>query len=104
MTIIKPHRTFSLRFFLEAALYALAGLAVLYGVWLYNAAVNLSHEVEIQAKTLETARVRSAELKNQLFDRLDSSELQALAEEHGLVRERSPKYFESDPRWLSASR
>lgn len=104
MTIIKPHSIVSLRAVTEAAMYALLVFGVLYGVWLYNAVVNLAHEIEIQAKTLEAARVRNAELKNQLFARLDSSELRALAQKQGLVHERSPNYFESDPRWLSASR
>jgi cell division protein FtsB len=104
MTIIKPHRALRFRFVFEIALYILVALSILYGIWLYNAVVNITHEIDKQAKALDAARVKNAELKNKLFEQLDSQKLEALALERGLIRERSPKYFESDPRWLFASR
>ncbi|MDP3947129.1 MAG: hypothetical protein Q8Q41_00345 [bacterium] len=104
MTIIRPHTIISFRAFFEFAAYALLGTLVLYGVWQYNAVVNSAHEIETQGKTLEKSRVLNSELKNQLFSRLDSSRLKALAQERNLIEERQPKYFASDPQWLSALR
>ena len=104
MTIIRPHTMISFRTLFEFAAYALLGILVLYGIWMYNAVVNSAHEIEAQGKTLEKSRVLNAELKNQLFSRLDSSHLEVLAQERNLIEERQPKYFESDPKWLSALR
>lgn len=104
MTIIRSHNTLSLFALIEAAVYALLVASALSGVVLYNALVNLSHEIEAQAKALGETRVHNAEFKNQLFAQLDSSRLEALARERNLIPERAPNYFESDPRWLSVSR
>ena len=104
MTIIRPHKLLSLHALFAAFVSVLLGASVLYGIWLYNGMVNLAHEVETQSKALERARVQNAELKNQLFGQLDSSRLETLARQRNLVPERQPQYFESDPKWLSASR
>lgn len=99
MTIIKPHKTNNyLRFlFLIFALGALGG-----GIYIfeYNSLVNIKNQIESAKKEIVELQIQNADLKNNLYQILDTAKLENLALEKQLVLEKNPEYFNTK-QWAS---
>lgn len=93
MTIIQPHQIdYKMNFLISTAIFLLVASAV-WGVFLYNQLVNFSHEIAGQEKIIERAEVESAELKNILYQMIDSKNSESLISSRSLISEKSPDYL-----------
>jgi len=93
MTIIQPNRRrgrVSSIAFIGATLFI--GLAIL-GVFFYNRNVELRFSLENLNKEKIVLYAENAELKNELYEKLDFDDVDRLAAKFGLVKETSPDYF-----------
>ncbi len=95
MTIIQPNRN---KYFLRVLVFFGASVlsVLVYAVVVYIQNVSLSHDINVRKAALENIRVENAELKNRFFQITDSSNLEKLAKEKGLV-------YDKNPQWVSAS-
>lgn len=92
MTIFNPSRQKNnARFLLSLSFVTLLGGALL--VFEYNAVASLRAEERELKKVIETASVRNAELKSELYEMTDARRLEEAALASGLVLERNPNYL-----------
>jgi cell division protein FtsL len=94
MTIIQPYKKLSL---VNILLIIFSGILVLSAITLvivYNYVVNFEHRVEIQRSEIKKVETDVSEIKENLFNLLSSENLKKLAEQNGLVEEKSPEYLE----------
>jgi len=104
MTLIQPNRTNT---FLGRTLIFLVILTVGASFWvvmLYNRVVNLQHSLFNIQSELTDLKTGNAELSDKIFAIFDNNNLERLAAERQLVKERVPSYFEIDPRALAVER
>lgn len=92
MTYIQPNKNNKI-FFLTSILILITVFSASWGVSLYNQSVNLSHNIIDQEKLVRQAEVENAELKNKLYQQIDSKNLEVLVSEKSLVMEKNPKYI-----------
>ena len=76
-------------------LTGIAVLSVVWGVFLYNQLVDIRHEIENKSNSLGKAEVNNAELKNNLYNIIDSANLESLAEGKSLAFDKNPQYVKS---------
>ena len=103
MTFIKNRREgFSLNKFSIIGVIPLV-LGVIWLIILYNQIVNLDHEVSAMKNEVKKVEASTAELKEQVFAFFDTSDLESLKSERGLVEERKPEYFDLNAQWAIAT-
>ncbi len=92
MTYIQPNKNNKINF-LTSILILIMVFSASWGVSLYNQSVNFSHNIADQEKLVRQAEVENAELKNRLYQQIDSKNLEVLASEKSLVIEKNPEYI-----------
>lgn len=104
MTIIQPNRTTTLT---TAALYVLVlsvALCAIVLVMLYNDMVNFKHGIVEVQKEVRAVQAESAELKETTFNLFNSQNLERVAAERQLVKDREPRYLTPETQWSLVSR
>ncbi len=64
------------------------------GVLLYNQIVNLQHFISVQSGSVETVKLTSVDLKNRLYQLVDSKNLINLANQLGMVKVNNPEFLQ----------
>jgi cell division protein FtsB len=93
MTIIQPNKNNHKTSFLISVLLITSISAALWGIFLYNQLVNLRHEVKKQETNLRRAEVTNAELKNNLYNIIDTKNLEPLIKSQSLILDKNPEYI-----------
>jgi len=96
MTIIQPNRESKKTSLFALVLTGIAVLSVVWGVFIYNQLVDIRHEVKEASNNVGKAEVTNAELKNNLYNMIDSGNLESLAQDKSLALENNPQYVKSD--------
>jgi hypothetical protein len=96
MTIIQPNRENKKTSLFALVLIGTAVLSVVWGVFIYNQLVDIRHEVERASNSVEKAEVSNAELRNNLYNIIDSGNLESLAKGKSLALDNNPQYVKSD--------
>jgi CHASE3 domain sensor protein len=103
MTFIRPNNNKSSISFLLIGLITILLLMVFWGVNVYNQTVNLRHNLSASEQKLQELKVANADIKNKLYQAIDSQLLTALGEERGLMKVKSPDYIQVDGSWSVVS-
>ncbi len=94
MTIIEPNQN---KYYASEILYLtffiIAG-AIL-SIYFYNLNVNLKYRISLQEKSLQKLEVLNADLRNQLYQTLDSKNLVNFVQKQNLVSDKNPDYLEN---------
>ncbi|MEK7076921.1 MAG: hypothetical protein AAB967_01680 [Patescibacteria group bacterium] len=89
-------------------LLMVSGTALVAGaVWLavlYNQNVNAAHAISGFKEEIQNSKTETAEVKERIFALFRTENLEQLAEERSLVKEKNPQYLRTAPQWASASR
>jgi len=101
MTIIKPNKSNSLKYFLICFFAVFLTVGLVY-IFLYNSFVNARFQLKELKKQIVELQTINVDLKDKFYQSIESEKLQALALERGLVLERRPEYIKSN-QWLSDS-
>lgn len=92
MTVIQPNKNNTkltkLIFYMCLGLFAL----VWFEVRVYSESVNLQHELIVLSERADAERVSNAELKNDYYALMDQENLDKLAKQRGLIRDKNPKW------------
>ncbi|SRR5258708_7105277 len=105
MTFIKPNKN-STFFSGIIAILAVALITSTVGmVALYNATVNVSHNIATAKAELDTIGTQSTNMNNRIVATLSGADLSKLAAQGGLVMESKPQYFpvNGNQKWPIAS-
>ncbi len=94
MTFIQPNKNKSIWNDILALLVAGLVAGVFGMVVLYNATVNLDHNVATAKTELDQIGAANTKLKNQIVAALGASDLGAVAAANGLVEDAKPQYFQ----------
>lgn len=92
MTYIQPNKHNKINF-LTYTLILIIVFSASGGIFLYNQSVDLNHNIINQEKLVRDAEVENAELKNSLYQLIESKNLETLANEKSLVVEKNPQYI-----------
>jgi hypothetical protein len=95
MTIIQPNRENKKTSLFALVLTGVAVLSVVWGVFIYNQLVDIRHEMEKTSNSAGKTEVTNAELKNNLYNMIDSENLESLAKEKSLTIDKDPRYVKS---------
>ncbi len=96
MTIFTPHQS-KIRINAKLFLWVTALLTiVLTSVYIYNQNVAFRHSLSILESELQELQVANADVKNKLYNLLDSKNLHGLIEKLSLIKETQPRYLESN--------
>ncbi|MBI4993947.1 hypothetical protein HZC33_03295 [Candidatus Wolfebacteria bacterium] len=79
---------------MSISMIASVSLAV-WGVFLYNQTVNLRYEIADYEKAIQQAEVSNAELKNNLYQIIDSKNFEAFSGSSGLVLDKNPEFVKT---------
>ncbi|MDO8442736.1 MAG: hypothetical protein Q7S81_00505 [bacterium] len=95
MTIIEPNK--SKYSYNSAVLLMSLSLACLAfsNIYIYNKNVTLKQSISEGTKNLQELQVVNAEFKNKLYKMTDLSNLNDVIKSNNLVKDKSPKYFET---------
>jgi cell division protein FtsL len=93
MTIIQPAKSNTFLNIIIAILIAALLSGSLWLVALYNRLVNLNHNISELNTELNKLQTANAEVKKAIFAIFDSQNLEKLAEEKQLVKDRNPEYL-----------
>lgn len=106
MTIIQPGNNKKGLTFTVMFLVIILGLFIGGDVFMYNAIVDLNHNINLAGDKINKMEVTNAELKNKMYGLLDPRLLENLATANGLVKDKGPQYFQVslNAPWVSASR
>lgn len=88
-------------------LFILTAVVISVSFWLiiiYNGTVNLEHNIAKLISESQNIQNANIELKEKILSALSGENLEKIAEEQGLVKDRNPQYFEIDQKWVIASR
>jgi hypothetical protein len=103
MTFIKPNKNSA---FLNGIIAVLA-IALTTGtigmVALYNATVNMSHNIATARAELDVIGTQSTDLNNKIVATLGGSGLAKIAADGGLIMELKPQYLPVNQKWPIAS-
>ena len=91
MTIIRPHKNYSIKRFL-AFFFATVLVGGFVYIFQYNFLVNTRAEVRLLKKQIPIYQTEVATLKNDLYGMLDPMNLQELASQEGFVIDKHPQY------------
>ena len=91
MTIVQPKKEMDLR---KCGALCVTGVVLMLGVVLlsYLSLVGLRHDIANTRETLEELKVANAELKNSYYAFTSNENLEKLATELGLVKDRTPQW------------
>lgn len=97
MTVIQPNKNskgvLGLILCLSFVLAAMLSLEVL----LYSETTSLKYDISRLSEDFDELRITNAELENKFYDTINQNSLEILAEERGLIKEKTPKWvFASD--------
>ena len=103
MTYLRPNSNKASISFLLIGLLTILSLMVFWSVSVYNQTVNLRHDLADSEQKLQELKVANADIKNKLYQAIDSQVLTALGEERGLMKVKSPDYIQVDGSWSVVS-
>ena len=91
MTIVQPKKEVDLR---RCRALCVSGVVLMLGVALFSylSLVGLRHDILKTRKSLEELKVANAELKNTYYTFTSNENLEKLALELGLVKDRTPQW------------
>ena len=92
MTIIEPNKN---KYYTDEILYLMLFIitgAVL-SIYFYNLNVNLRYNISLQEKSLQKLEVLNADLRNRLYQILDSKNLADFVQKQNLVSDKNPDYM-----------
>lgn len=102
MTSIQPNKEKTL----SVKIIALLGVTLLFGVIfliaLYNQTVNLEHEIKAARDEVQNIQAENAEYKDKIFNLLSAKNIESIAAERQLVKEKEPEYIQAH-RWAVVS-
>lgn len=94
MTFIEPNQhRFRIHIAFVIGVATLIGGALL-SIYLYNETVHLRHLIERTEESIKELEVANAELRNDLYQRLDTVSLRREAISRGFIEESHPRYLE----------
>jgi len=97
MTIIQPNKHKDIKRLTVSLSIFLVG-TILMWMFVYLQTVNLKHDLANAKNHLEEMKVENAELKDRYYDFVDANNLEELAVERGLVKDKNPQWaFVSQP-------
>ncbi len=102
MTFIKPEKIGLVNKILIALAIPLVGGAI-WLIFVYNQVVSISHEISSLKKEIEINQASTAELKEKIFDRYSSENVEQIIGQLNLVQEKNPEYFKIPEKWVFAS-
>ena len=70
-------------------------MAAILSIYFYNLNVNLRYQIGLQEKALRQLETANGDLRNQLYQLLDSKSLSAVVEKLGLISDKNPDYLEN---------
>ncbi|OGZ00485.1 MAG: hypothetical protein A2946_00560 [Candidatus Liptonbacteria bacterium RIFCSPLOWO2_01_FULL_53_13] len=104
MTILQPHKQIPLINYVLGALILAVFAGALSLVYSYNGLVDAEHRVAKLKSDAQDIETESALVRDKIFALMGSAQLESLAAEHALVKDKSPKYLTLDAQWSLASR
>ncbi len=93
MTFIQPKKNSGLWNLMLTGLGVVVVMCIFGMVALYNATVNLNHNIASVKAELDAVDAKSTALNNQIIATLNGQGLSSLASRDGLVLESKPQYF-----------
>ncbi len=95
MTIIQPNKNSNkINLFISALMVVLTASAV-WGVFIYNQAVDLRYEIKSREVDIRRAEVVNAELKNRFYEMTDAEIFESAIGSQTLILEKNPKYLKA---------
>jgi len=91
MTIIQPNKNKDIKRLAISLSVFLVGIILMW-VFVYIQTVSLRHDITEEKNRLEEMKVQNAELKGRYYGLIDADNLEKLAEERGLVKDRNPQW------------
>lgn len=91
MTVIRPNKKnrtarLAIRLGLVSILFLILNISV------YSGTVDVKHEISEISKNVEQMRANNADLKNEFYSLTGQENLDRLAAERGLVKDKNPKW------------
>lgn len=97
MTIIQPHKNnYKINFLISIFIVGSLAMAI-WGIFLYNQLVNFRHEVTSQENTLRKTEVTNAELKDKLYNLMDTNTFSSSTNPQSLIIDKNPEYVKNQP-------
>lgn len=91
MTVIRPNKkNKTLRLAIRLGLVSI--MFLIFNVYVYSGTVDIKHEISEVSKNIEQMRADNADLKNEFYSITDQENLDLLAKERGLIKDKSPKW------------
>ncbi|MBI4992154.1 MAG: hypothetical protein HZB99_02960 [Candidatus Harrisonbacteria bacterium] len=92
MTIIEPTKN---RYYTNEFLYiaVLILMLAIFNIRFYNSNVSLKYKISLQEKVVQKLEVTNADLRNQLYQILDSRNLSSIVDKQNLVSDKNPDYM-----------
>jgi len=103
MTYIQPNKNKSILNTMIVLLLVVLGTSVVGMIALYNATVNLSHNIDVAKAQLDSVGAASTKLQNQVIATLSDGAVNTAAGQDGLIIESKPQYFPVHDPWALAS-
>jgi hypothetical protein len=104
MTILQPHKQIAYINYVLGALVFAVFASALSLVFVYNSFVDTSHRVSGFKKDITRMETESALLRDTIFALTVDVQSESLANQSGLVKDKSPHYLTLDPQWSLALR
>ncbi len=96
MTVIQfGYRDLKINFGI-ATLVSMLVLSVVWSIFLYNRVTSLRHDVLSEQTALQQLQVKDAELKNRLYQMMDTALSDSFIQTSGLVVDKTPTYVSAD--------
>ena len=91
MTIVQPKKETDLR---KCKMLSISGVVLMLGIVLFSylSLVGLRHDIQNTREGLEELKVANAELKNAYYTFTSNENLEQLAAQLGLVKDRTPQW------------
>ncbi len=103
MTFIQPHKNKTILDIILTLTILAIGAGVFGMVALYNATVNISHNLDAARVELDAVGATNITLNNTVIAALGSDAVAAAAASHGLVADQKPEYLTVHDTWSIAS-
>ena len=91
MTIIQPNKHKDIKKLSTSLGILLVGVVSMW-VFVYLETVNLKHDMANAKNRLDNIKVENADLKDKYYGLVDADNLEKLAMEHGLVKDKNPQW------------
>ncbi len=92
MTIIQPHKNNRKSKFL-ISIFIIAGLGMaIWGLFLYNQMVSFRHDLTKGEETLRKAEISNAELKDKLYNTINTTNFSSSTTSQSLILDKNPQY------------